>query len=220
VSDPSTDLVKATAEGVTAGAVGEFIDKLGGFGVESGDLIRDHVRFVRAKAQLTMYEKTMAILQERNIPVHRVAWKILFPLLDFSSLEDERDAEMIDRWAALLANAAAGPDRGATVLPSFPRILSELSSQEAAILNVLYTPPDPAQVPGLYHLYPDDPRLDRRDPMFYTRCFNLDRLGLLLATWENAQIGDTNPPRYVHKVHYLEGKALGLSFVVACTPPS
>lgn len=220
MSDPSTDLAKAATEGAVAGAVGEFIDKLGGFGVESGDLIRDRVRFVRVKAQLKMCEKTMAILRERSIPVNRVAWKVLFPLLDFSSLEDESDHEMIDRWAALLANAAAGPARGATVLPSFPRILSELSPEEAAILDVLYAPPDPAQVPGLYHLFPDDPRLDREDPLFYTRCFNLDRLGLLVASWENAMITGTDPPQYEHKVHYIEGKALGLSFVLACMPPS
>ncbi len=220
MSEPSTDLVKAVTEAAVAGATGEFIDKLGGFGVETSELIRDHVRFVRAKGQLKMYEKTMAILRNRNIEPNRVAWKILFPLLDFSSLEDENDEEMIDRWAALLANAAAGPQRGATVLPSFPRILSELSPEEAAIVDVVYQPPDAARVPEMYHVYPDDPRLRRADdPLFDTRCFNLARLGLLQAPWENAQVGDTDPPVYEHKVHYLEGNALGLSFVLACTPP-
>ena len=220
VSEPNTDIVKAATKGAVAGAVGEFIEKLGGFGVETSELIRDHVRFVRAKAQMKMYEKTMAILSARNITPNKVAWKTLFPLLDLSSLEDENDEEMIDRWASLLANAAAGPERGATVLPSFPRILSELSPEEAAILHTLYADPDPARVPSLYHLYPDDPRLDRDDDrLFYVRCFNLARLGLLLAPWENAQIGDTDPMVFEHKVHYLEGNALGLSFVLACTPP-
>jgi hypothetical protein len=205
VSEPNTDIVKAAAKGAVAGAVGEFIEKLGGFGVETSELIRDHVRFVRAKAQMKMYEKTMAILSARNITPNKVAWKTLFPLLDLSSLEDENDEEMIDRWASLLANAAAGPERGATVLPSFPRILSELSPEEAAILHTLDADPDPARVPSLYHLYPDDPRLDRDDDrLFYVRCFNLARLGLLLAPWENAQIGNTDPMVFEHKVHYLE----------------
>src|SRR4051794_13277385 len=148
----SKELVKAAAEGTAAGVTGEFLDKLGGFGVESADLIRDRVRFARAKAQLKMLDKTVALLKERNISPKRVAWKLLFPLLDFSALEDEDDDDMVARWAALLTNAAAGPDRGATVLPSFPRILAELSAEEAAILDVLYVPVDPAQVPSLFHI--------------------------------------------------------------------
>lgn len=42
------------------------------------------------------------------------------------------DANMHDRWAARLANAAAVPD---TISPAFPRILAELSPLDANILQ-------------------------------------------------------------------------------------
>jgi hypothetical protein len=206
---------KALAEGSTKA----FLDTVFGPAVEIGELARDQIRFIRWKTQVKMFQRAHAFLEKRRIPANRVSMKLLLPLLELSSLEDEDDEEMIERWAGLLANAAAGAGRAATVVPSFPRVLAELSSQEAAILDTLYTPPDPAQVPSMYHLYPDGARLDREDPLFYTRCFNLARLGLLLAPWENAQIGDSDPPVYEHKVHYLEGNALGLSFVLACAPP-
>lgn len=42
---------------------------------------------------------------------------------------------MADRWAALLANAAADPD---SVPPSFPGILEQLAPIEAAILEAIH----------------------------------------------------------------------------------
>jgi len=156
-------------------------------------------------------------LAARGIDPQHVPAKILFPLLDYGSREDPDDAEMVTRWAALLANAAAGDGAGAAVLPSFPRILSELSPEEAAILDLLYRDSNPERVPSLYRRYPDDPEFQADgDPLFYTRCFSLEGLGLLEASWENVQMGDT---MYEHKVSHLEGNALGLSFVLACTPP-
>jgi hypothetical protein len=220
MDEQSKELVKAAAEGVAAGATSQFLDKLLGPLVEAGGLLRDHVRFRRWKADVKMLEKAQAFLEDRGIDPSRVPAKILFPLLDYASLEDEADEVMLDRWAALLANAAAGTERGATVLPSFPRILSELSPEEAATLDKLYREPDPERVPSMYLLHADYLRLGRdEDPLFYTRCFNLDRLGLLDASWENVLIHDTNPRAYRHTVARLEGTALGLSFVLACRPP-
>jgi hypothetical protein len=221
MDEESKELVKATAEGVAAGVTDQFLDKLLGPVVEGGEMLRDRVRSRRWKAEVKMLEKARAFLDDRGIDPSRVPVKILFPLLEYASLEDEEDEIMLGRWAALLANAAAGTERGATVLPSFPRILSELSPEEAVILDKLYSGPDPERVPSMYHLFADDPRLDRaEDPLFNTRCFNLDRLGLLEASWQNVRISRTNPPAYRHTVERLEGYALGLSFVLACTPPS
>jgi hypothetical protein len=220
VDQDSKELAEVSSKAVAEGVTTAFLQTILGPLVEVGDLARDQIRYIRWKVQVKMFKRANEFLDENGIPTQQVSMKLLLPLVELSSLEDEDDDEMVDRWAALLANAAAGPNRGATVLPSFPRILAELSPQEAAILDVLYQPPDPDRVPEMYHLYPDDPRFDRaNDPMFNTRCFNLERLGLLRAPWENAQIPNTDPPEYEHKVHYLEGAALGLSFVLACTPP-
>lgn len=79
----------------------------------------------------------MEFLNASGITPHAVSVKVLVPLLDGASLEDEENEEMIDRWAALLAHAAAGAPVE-MVLPSFPRILAELSPAEAVLLDSLY----------------------------------------------------------------------------------
>lgn len=220
MDEQSIEVVKATAAGVAEGTTTAFLNTLLGPLVEAAESWREIVRLRRWKAELKMLDQAESFLVERGIDPQRVPVKVLFPLLDYAAREDPDDDEMILRWAALLANAAAGGERGAVVLPSFPRILSELSPEEAAILDVLYRDPDPTRVPSLYHRYPADPELAAHgDPLFYTRCFSLEALGLLEAHWENAHVDDTNPPLYEHQVHYLVGNALGLSFVLACTPP-
>ena len=86
-------------------------------------------------AQLKLAKKATAFLREMGANPRAVPLKTLVPLVELSSLEEEWDDEMVDRWAALLANASLDPKR---VPPSFPRILSELSSNEARILQALY----------------------------------------------------------------------------------
>jgi hypothetical protein len=55
--------------------------------------------------------------------------------MEGASLKEEGDDNMADRWAALLVNAAAD---SSDVPPSFPAILSELTSLEARLLDHVY----------------------------------------------------------------------------------
>lgn len=136
--DPeTTDMVKATSAGISEGVARAFFERVAGFAVEASEWAKDAVRFRRWKTQVMILEKAHAFLDERGVDPATVSLKTLAPLLDIGSLEDPADEEMIARWAALLANASAGT-RGAEVLPSFPRILGELSPQEALILDRLY----------------------------------------------------------------------------------
>jgi hypothetical protein len=84
-----------------------------------------------------MLEKAQAFLDARGIEPGAVPLKVLAPLLQAASFEDENDDDMIARWAALLANAAAG-DEGASVPPAFPAILAQLVPIEAVILDTLH----------------------------------------------------------------------------------
>lgn len=204
----SQDLVKAVAHGTATGTTSVFLDKLLGPAVEGGEMLRDRVRLRRWKAEVKMLAEAERFLEELGVDPSHVPAKVLFPLLDFASLEDEDDEAMLSRWAGLLANAAAGTDIGAAVLPSFPRILAELSPEEAVILDVLYEDADPARVPSLYFRYSEDPMLSEET----------DPLRLLEASWEDIPLSD-DPPEYLHTVSRLTGTALGLSFVLACTPP-
>jgi hypothetical protein len=217
MKDPGTDLVKATASGVAEGTATAFLNTLLGPVVEAADSWRDRVRLKRWKAEILMLEEAREFLDLRGIDPSAVPVKTLLPLLDYAAREDPDDQDMIRRWAALLANAADSRPGASYVLPSFPRILAELSPHEAAILDTLYADPDPARAPSLYRRYPGDAAFPVGvDDLFYASCFNLEAHGLLVASWENARLGDDV---YQHTVSHLEGNALGLRFVLACTPP-
>src|SRR5438270_12619697 len=171
--DPGTDLVKATAAGVAEGTTVAFLNTLLGGAVEAADAWRDRVRLRRWKAEVKMLDEARQFLEERGIDPAAVPAKTLFPLLDYALREDPDDEAMITRWAALLANAADGRSGASYVLPSFPRILAELSPQEAAMLDTLYEDPDVTRVPSLYRRYPDDAAFEMEpDDMFYASCFN------------------------------------------------
>jgi hypothetical protein len=66
--------------------------------------------------------------------VNPVPGRILFPLLERSSLEE--DSQLHEKWVLLLANATS---TRSSVLPSFVSILAELSPTEAAILDHVFS---------------------------------------------------------------------------------
>jgi hypothetical protein len=78
--------------------------------------------------------RAATMLAEARTDAKPVDLTVLIPWTEGASLnEDESMAEM---WAGLLANAAAG-DKGASVLPSFPSTLAEMSPLEAHVLDCL-----------------------------------------------------------------------------------
>jgi abortive infection alpha-like protein len=93
----------------------------------------DHIRFKRWKAQVKRLEKAQKHAEKAGIDPQAVPRKVLVPLLESGSLED--DEGMVEKWAALLANAAGSAD---AIPPGFPEILKELSPIEAAILDDIY----------------------------------------------------------------------------------
>lgn len=66
----------------------------------------------------------------------KVPGRILFPILEKSSVEEESDLQA--KWASLLANAADASPSATPVLPAFPTILSELGPTEVKILDWYY----------------------------------------------------------------------------------
>lgn len=125
----STAIEKGIEE--AAKAAKDYMDKLVGPGLEQGGgIIGDTVAYWRFKNQVNLVLKAKTFLEGKGIEPQRLLPKVVAPLLEAGSLEGEDD--MKDRWAALLASAAAEPS---SVPPAFPRILSELSSTEARILE-------------------------------------------------------------------------------------
>lgn len=100
---------------------------------EGGGIIADTVRFWRWHNQVKIVKKAKQILEDNNLDKNKVPLKVLHPLLESSSLEE--DESMQGKWSNLLANAIAGTQR---VTPNYIEILKELSPIEALILDKLF----------------------------------------------------------------------------------
>ena len=129
---------KALEKGIEAalGPATRLLEKIAGSAFDELDQhFGDRVRQYRFKNQLRVFAKLETFVLEAGFDPRSIPLKTLFPLLDYSSLED--DENMQARWAALLANAA-NPDSSVEVPPSFPEILKTLSPDEAKLLDGIY----------------------------------------------------------------------------------
>jgi hypothetical protein len=72
---------------------------------EVAELWRDQVRIYRYERQLNLLEKAERMAHDAGFTPQAVPPKILFPLLEGASFEDDEDLHTM--WAALLANAAS-----------------------------------------------------------------------------------------------------------------
>jgi hypothetical protein len=101
---------------------------------EIGLSFADSARVWRMKRALRLLQRVNAMLEAAGVQPKQVAPRLLFPILDGASLEDDDDLQ--ERWAALLANAAT-PDFDTEILPSFSDVLKQLTSAEARFLETV-----------------------------------------------------------------------------------
>lgn len=119
--------------------VGKAVSKVTGSPAgEFGELLKDHIRFRRAKNLVKFYLKYQKIVEEAGIDQREVPFRLWFPTFESASIEE--DESMQERWAALLANAA-NPGAEVDVDPSFVETLKQLSPLEAKALDAMYRPP-------------------------------------------------------------------------------
>lgn len=240
--DPDTlEVVKATAEGAAEGASNAVLQTLLAPFVERRALRADTIRSERVERQIDTLRRAYDMLDASGVPPGWVPDKTLVPLLAYASIED--DNNLRDRWAALLANAAAG-DEGAAVLPAFPQILAELTAIEAQMLDRLASTDfgemslyefaavggwdlnrHQASAPGRVHI--DNLErlrlctLHRTDPLVSQALRDISRREQEAARRGARPAGGYAVPRPVQigggsSVSISE---LGRAFVAACTPP-
>jgi hypothetical protein len=101
---------------------------------EFAERIRDEVRLYRFGRQLELLRKAEKMVEDAGFTPKAVPIKLLFPLLEGASLEE--DESLHDMWAALLANAAS-PDCE-KVRPGFIATLKQMARDEAVLLNAVY----------------------------------------------------------------------------------
>lgn len=166
----------------------------------------------RIRTQLKVLAKTEERVKAAGLPAGSVPIKLLVPLLEAASLEDEDDEEMTDLWANMLASAATNV---AAVPTTLPGLLKQLEPVEARALDTLVDDRGGAQ--GVTWAW----RTTQLDAgLTQARFENLQRLGLLTV------IGGDERPMFTSEGDIvLTGSpeihvtALGVELVRACRGP-
>ena len=139
--DPS-EIIKAAPQLIKAAApvaaaipfTGIVKRMLGPAADELAEMWRDQIRLYRYSRQIKCVEKAEKMAEEAGFTPSAVPPKILFPLLEGASLEDNED--MHTMWAALLANASS--KMRDIVRPSFISLLKNMAPDEAVLLQELF----------------------------------------------------------------------------------
>jgi hypothetical protein len=105
---------------------------LGPATVEIAERFRDEVRLYRFGRQLACLKKAEQMAKDAGFTPKAVPIKLLFPLLEGASLEEDEDLHTM--WAALLANAAS-PTNAEQVRPGFVAILKQMAPDEVVLLK-------------------------------------------------------------------------------------
>src|SRR5262249_42977705 len=102
---------------------------------EVAEMLRDSIRIYRYQRQLKLLHKAEVMTNAAGYTPQTVSLKLLFPLLEGASLEENEDLHSM--WAALLAHASH-PGSVSLVLPSFTEVLRVLTVDEARLLDAAY----------------------------------------------------------------------------------
>jgi hypothetical protein len=108
---------------------------LGPAATEIGLSWGDSFRVWRLKRVVRLLEEVRRVASDAGLDLKPVAPRLLFPILETASLQDDEDLHQ--RWVALLTNAAS-TELGNNMLPCFPDILRQLTSEEARFLDRAY----------------------------------------------------------------------------------
>ncbi|WP_103669511.1 Abi-alpha family protein [Pseudanabaena sp. BC1403] len=98
-----------------------------------GDSLSVNYSQWRAKQAAKVVEGAGEILAELNLKPTICKPKILLPLIEQASLEEDDD--LTKKWMGLLASAVIGD----SIHPSYSKILSEIIQSEAKIIDYLYS---------------------------------------------------------------------------------
>jgi len=127
VSEDQSNLLKITDK------VADLVHKLAGpMADEVGIMLGDKVRVYRVKNWIKTVQKTESMLREARLPVNAVPPRLLLPIVESCSIED--DETLQDMWAGLLASATQDTS---AVPPSYVETLKRLSPDEARFLERL-----------------------------------------------------------------------------------
>jgi hypothetical protein len=199
---------------------GDFAKKIFGPAADAvGDNLASRYKN-RGKHTAHVMETAAVLVHNANRQPESISGRILFPLLECASLEDE--PELQHRWAALLANASLNlPDN--KILPAYIEILRQLTPLHVRILDTAYiqreeTQADTLAVSGLSREAAQE-HLGISEIDYALVASDLSRLRLVDV---NFQVFGLKNERRVYKSQYdtIALTALGLGFLRACKAPA
>jgi hypothetical protein len=130
IKEPMDTEKKIIEEGIAVAK--NFLQKLINPPLEElGLLIADNIKLWRFKNQVKILTKAEEYINKKNIKIKQIPLKILVPLLDGASLEEDDDLR--DKWSALIVNYANENQKINCTI--YPNILNQLSSNEARCLD-------------------------------------------------------------------------------------
>lgn len=102
---------------------------------ELGGLIGDQVRLRRFNNQINIFSKAQEKLKQKKIDPKKVSLKVLAPLIEYSSLEEEENLQ--EKWSNLIAHILGG-DKEVVFQQNCITMLNRLSAEEAKLLDQLH----------------------------------------------------------------------------------
>ena len=103
---------------------------------EYSGMLADNVRLRRFNNQIKILSKAEKKLKEQNIDPKKVSLKILAPLVEFSSLEEDENIQ--EKWSNLICEVVKN-DNDNIFQKNSIEILSKISSEDAIYLDKLYS---------------------------------------------------------------------------------
>jgi hypothetical protein len=184
---------------------------------ELGQYFADRMRIFRAPTAIRAMETAHAQIEASALPKQPVEPRVLVPVLEGASLEE--DIDLIDRWAGLIATAATTGD----TLPAFADILGQITPEEARMLDFMYDNAEPVPVLDEQTLGVDKEALRSASGLapepYLVRVQNLHRLELIVQL----TTGGLEPVRGFRgwgPMGSVGLTALGEHFVRACRGPA
>ena len=161
---------------------------------------------LRLKRAVRLFQDVRQVALEAGLELNPVAPRLLLPILEAASLQDDEDLHQ--RWVALLTNAARS-DFDGEVLPYFPDILKQLTSEEARILD------------GAYEFLENNPGSSGESPIGMAGRLHSNVSGpvhpIILENLERLMLFTRRTVRGRVYYHYMT--ELGKAFVRACRFP-
>jgi hypothetical protein len=178
---------------------------------EVGSLLSDQVKLWRFKNQVNIVNKAEAYLKSKNIKSRKVSIKVLTPLLENASIEE--DSTLQEKWAQLLANTVREDSSLDTTL--YSHILSQMTATDATLFDFFnshlvleqaseFIEVTPSHPPRLIFKYSD---LEKKYKGALLSIDNLIRLRLII---------DLNPVPSDIDFAEISISNLGFTFKVAC----